>query len=308
MTTAVVKKEVVAPVALIKLEGIGVGMPTYLVTAGEAKCSDIPEDYAYVISSSGVGIKRKNALYSGIFKAEGVFGEVDNGITYDGTMKLPKALFMEVERLFLEVYRKFATEAVVLLHRADNGKWAFQIPEQKVSAAAANYTSGNSAYVVEDNLQTYLEALPALPAGQSWKQLGSIHSHASMSAFHSGTDDKDEFGFDGIHITIGRFNDKREYSCRLMFGHTAVKREVHEVVEGWEVKDPVVEYPNTVWDLIKKPVAPTYQYGVGGGYGFGLESDDMSYWESYQNRVRGHGVSKQTAVISTFNDGVVIHD
>lgn len=306
MTIAVVKKETEVPVAFIKLEGVGGGMPTYLITAGKAKHTDIPDAYAYVISNSGVGIKRSNALYSGIFKADGVFGDADMGITYDGTMKLPKALFMEVERLFLEVYRKFATEAIVLLHRADNGKWAFQIPEQKVSAAAADYTSGNSTYVVEDNLQTYLEALPALPAGQSWKQLGSIHSHASMSAFHSGTDDKDEFGFDGIHITMGKFNEKREYACRLMFGHTAVKREVHEVVDGWEVKDPVVTYPDTVWDLIKKPAVTSCQYG---GYVGAGGIDDMSYWEGYSGRGRVvTGGSKQLPANSAFNDGVVIHD
>ncbi len=51
MTTAVVKKEEV-PVTFIKLEGVGGGMPTYLITSGKAKHTDIPDQYAYVISNS----------------------------------------------------------------------------------------------------------------------------------------------------------------------------------------------------------------------------------------------------------------
>ena len=74
-----------------------------------------------------------------------------------------------------------------------------------VSAAAVSYDIEKGAtYVVEDNLETGLDKLPE----GEWNQVGSIHSHASMSAFHSGVDDKDEFYIGSLIDTYKNMRDK----------------------------------------------------------------------------------------------------
>jgi len=60
-----------------------------------------------------------------------------------------------------------------------------------------------------------LSTLP--PAPEGFELFGTIHSHAGISAFHSGTDDRDEIHFDGLHITVGNLDKpSRSYACRWM--------------------------------------------------------------------------------------------
>lgn len=208
------------------------GVPCYIAVGDEkVKPENIKEDFAYVISKNGVHIKQKNFLYEGFFKMEkpAFLGEVDETIVAK-ELKIPYQLFLSIEMFFDDTYKKYKSEAAVLLYynQAEN-KWAYCVPQQTVSAAAVSYDIAKGAtYVVEDNLEAGLDKLPE----GEWSQVGSIHSHASMSAFHSGVDDKDEFGFDGIHITIGGFNKPvHEYACRVMFGKKDFKKTLEEVVD-----------------------------------------------------------------------------
>jgi hypothetical protein len=85
---------------------------------------------------------------------------------------------------------------------------------QSVTAASIKYT---------------MEKLPGISI------IGSIHSHASMSAFHSGVDIKDEIDFDGLHITLGKFNgkdDSFEISSQLTSGNAREDINYNDIIEG----------------------------------------------------------------------------
>ena len=208
------------------------GVPCYVAVGDEKiKPENIAEEFAYIIAKGGVYVKQKNFLYEGFFKMDkpAFLGEVDETIV-SKEFKIPYQLFLSIEMFFDDVYKKFKSEAAVLLYynRPEN-KWAYCVPQQTVSAAAVSYDIAKGVtYVIEDNLDAGVDKLPE----GEWSQVGSIHSHASMSAFHSGVDDKDEFGFDGIHITIGGFNKPvHEYACRVMFGKKDFKKNLEEVVD-----------------------------------------------------------------------------
>lgn len=205
-------------------------VPVYIAMAGEKiKPENIEEDFAYIVCSKGVYIKRNNFIYTGFFKTEGkCLGDIDDKINTKIDFRIPWNLFLSIESLFEKIYDKYKSEvAILLFYNQERKEWAYGLPQQTVSGASVDYDiKKGCSYVIESELSKELTELPG-----EWSMVGSIHSHASMSAFHSGTDDKDEFGFDGIHITIGKLNERNhEYACRLMFGKTEVKKELEDVV------------------------------------------------------------------------------
>jgi len=106
--------------------------------------------------------------------------------------EIPGPMFAKVISFFRAVYKEHRSEAIVLIFYNEKRR-SYKIfpPYQKVSYASVDYNKGISL--------------------DGWQMIGTIHSHSSMSAFHSGTDDADEASFDGIHITIGD-NDDEEVS------------------------------------------------------------------------------------------------
>ena len=241
------------------------GVPCYITVGYEKiKPENIKEEFAYIISKEGVHINQKNFLYEGFFKMEKptCLGEIDEAITAK-ELRIPYHLFLSIEAFFDDTYKKYKSEAAVLLYYEQRQKkWAYCVPQQTVSGASVAYDIAKGAtYVIEDNLEVGVDNLPE----GEWSQVGSIHSHASMSAFHSGIDDKDEFGFDGIHITIGGFNKPiHEYACRVMFGKKDFKKNLEEVVDCPTISG---RRPGDLLARVAEPetkYAPTI-YGYGSG-------------------------------------------
>lgn len=172
-----------------------VGIPVYVIEEDEKISADqIEEDFAYVICDKGVYAKRKNFLYQGLFKVEGdanFLGEVDAEVEAQTELKIPENLFHSIERFFKRIYDKLQTEVECFLYyNTETEKWAYCVPQQTVTGSHVSYDESKGAtYILEDNLE---EGLDALPEEGNWNKVGSIHSHASMGAFHSGTDDKDQ--------------------------------------------------------------------------------------------------------------------
>ena len=215
---------------MFKLKDAKSGIPVYVSIAGEkVKPENIEEDFAYIVCNKGVYIKRNNFVYSGFFKTEGkCLGDIDENICTKFDFRIPWKLFLSIESLFEKIYDKYKSEvAVLLFYNKEKKEWAYGLPQQTVSGASVDYDiKKGCSYVMESELSKEVEELQG-----EWSMVGSIHSHASMSAFHSGTDDKDEFGFDGIHITIGKLNERNhEYACRMMFGKTDIKKNLEDVV------------------------------------------------------------------------------
>jgi len=147
--------------------------------------------------------------------------------------RIPRAELLQVEAFFRAVYQKHRAEAVVFLYFSphDGGIWRFVAPEQEVTAGGLKWTSPGPP-----------------PAG--WYLAGSFHSHGSMGAFHSGTDDHDELGWDGVHVTIGKINlPHPEYAASLVIGGSRVKIDIEDIVEPAKP----VEFPSSWLERVKKP-------------------------------------------------------
>lgn len=207
----------------------------------------LPADaLCYLVGSDGVYKQVRNEFYAVRLKVSGVGGLAEIGETAVLTVpKLPEKLLRQVESFFVAVYDKHESEAVVLLLcNPATMEWRVEVPQQEVQGLHVSYD---------------MSKLPDPPAG--FQRFGSIHSHAGINAFHSGTDDADETSFDGLHITIGNLDQPaRSYSCRWMLAGKAFKAELTEVVEGpslpaadaaWlaKVSKPEVQEPPIWWGM-----------------------------------------------------------
>jgi PRTRC genetic system protein A len=172
----------------------------------------------FLVGAGGVYRQIENAFYTARVKAEKLahLAEIEESVQVH-VPKMPAGLFREVEAFFAAVYERHHGEAVVLLAcNPASGRWQVQVPDQEVRGAHVSYD---------------LARLPDPPEGFS--RFGSVHSHASMGAFHSGTDDADELTFDGLHITIGHLDQPvRSYSARWVIAGKAFPVELTHVIEG----------------------------------------------------------------------------
>jgi PRTRC genetic system protein A len=148
------------------------------------------DDVFYIVAKEGVFLKKKLGIMESI-------APVDNISILDSVSTMAKLHirrisgknFGKVINFFKAVYKEHRSESIVLLFY-DEAKKRYKIfpPRQKVTAASLDYNRG----ITVDGMT----------------MIGTIHSHGSMSAFHSGTDDDDEKSFDGLHITIGDVDDE----------------------------------------------------------------------------------------------------
>ena len=147
------------------------------------------DDIYYIICKEGVYLKKRLGVMESIAPVKNI--SILKSIQAMAKMhirKIPATKAQQVINFFKEVYKEYYGEAIVLLFYNQKTKQHKIIcPKQEVSGGGADY---NKAIVVE-----------------GWDMIGTIHSHASMSAFHSGIDDKDEESFDGLHITFGNMKD-----------------------------------------------------------------------------------------------------
>jgi hypothetical protein len=151
---------------------------------------DIPEDETcYIIAKGGIYLKKKLDLIESLTPVDKISFLED--IPTFAKINIPlisTKMFGNILGFFKEVYRLYKSEAIVLLFYNKNKKsYKVFVPEQEVSSASLSYDSTKT---IKDHIL-----------------IGSIHSHGSMSAFHSGTDVGDEAKFDGIHLTIGKVNE-----------------------------------------------------------------------------------------------------
>jgi hypothetical protein len=128
--------------------------------------------------------------------------------------KLSMSNVILVHSFFKEVYRVHKSEAIVLFHKdnTDDSEYKVLVPE--ATTASAGHLSYDAAQVV------YCENCRVCNPGEITKCpqcggndirpthiYGTAHSHGSMSAFHSGTDDAHEKGQTGFHITFGKVDE-----------------------------------------------------------------------------------------------------
>lgn len=232
----------------------GLKIPIYVLEKDD-DIKAITDNMAYVVGKDGLYIKKSNKLYTSITKIKEVecLAEVKTTAEVKFT-KMSHDTFRAIETFFADIFKKFKSEVAILLYYSfDKKEWGWLVPKQTVGGASVDYKiDENSKFVTADSKQ-----LDAIPEG--FVQMGSIHSHANMSAFHSGTDDKDEFHFDGLHITIGSFNSlDRTYAVRWIVSGTEIKSNLMETVEG--IKD-VGKYPASLSELVSERAVTTVVHG-----------------------------------------------
>jgi len=177
--------------------------------------------FAYILDASGWKIYKRNGVSTAVISVDSVAGLATLRQEISLTApRIPLDLVRKVTAWFKAVYRKYQSEAVgYLYYQPASGEWQFVPPTQTATGASAKY-----------------EEAPRL---EGWQVVGTIHSHGSMTAFHSGTDDADEKNFDGVHITVGRCDSVPEYSCSLV---VQGKREVVDpsiLIDGMAPMDTV---------------------------------------------------------------------
>jgi len=173
----------------------------------------------YIVARSGIYHKLKTSLYNYILPVRNL-NHLKPIKTY-GKMNIPKiplSEFAKVVKFFHDVYCKLKTECMVLLY--------YNYQEKKLDIRAPEYqhvTSGSITYQTKP------------PTGDGYILIGSIHSHGSMGAFHSSRDKSDEMDFDGLHITLGEFDEDDYYfnfSSELVIAGNRNKYDIKDWLEG----------------------------------------------------------------------------
>lgn len=82
----------------------------------------------------------------------------------------------------------------------DKSQWRLVVPPQEVGGASvhADNFDGSIDIVTGEMIEQW--------PPEGWLPCGSSHSHNTMQAFFSGTDDKYELGDPGLHIVVGSIN------------------------------------------------------------------------------------------------------
>ena len=160
--------------------------------------SELPtDDIFYIIAKDGIFLKKKMGILESLVKVDKI--SILEDISSFARMhiaKIPRVKFAKIVSFFREVHSIFQSESIVLLYyNIDTMKYRIVVPNQKVSGFSLSYVKQ--------------------PTPDSEILLGTIHSHGSMGASHSGIDDKDEIDFDGLHITVGDVDEKNENNFSL---------------------------------------------------------------------------------------------
>lgn len=120
------------------------------------------------------------------------------------TPKIPPALWNLWISLCIELCKRGTGDLEVscrlLRNEADTTQYRICVPVQKVTGTSVRVESFDKAVDIQTG--ELIEQWP--PEG--WRPCGSSHSHNTMGAFFSGTDDKYELGDPGLHIVVGKID------------------------------------------------------------------------------------------------------
>lgn len=199
------------------------------------------DDIFFIVGKEGQFIKKKVGVLECLVPVEGIstLASVKDLVQSYAKMhikKMSKNEFTQIFNFFRAVYKKFSSESTVLLfyHEKDE-KYFVYAPKQEVSGASVDYK------------RTYTK--------KGYTMIGTIHSHANFSAFHSGTDHDDESSFDGLHITVGNVaDDEFSLSASIMANGHRVMVNPEEYISGIKLVrdiDELQKIPKTktyIWD------------------------------------------------------------
>jgi hypothetical protein len=114
--------------------------------------------------------------------------------------KMPQDLWWQICAFFEWTYETCKSESQVRLFvNSVTGEWAaWAFPQER--------NTGMTTKELPDHPQF---AIDRQRFNDDWYYYGTVHHHCSMGAFQSGTDEENEKGQDGIHITVGKMGEVR---------------------------------------------------------------------------------------------------
>ncbi len=196
--------------------------------------SEMPNDpIFYIVAKDGIYLKKTMGDFDTMNKVDAIsiLGECSSYASLN-VAKIATRQIAQILSLFREVYKVYRSEANIILHyNKKRKKYRIDVPKQGVTGASVAYVNG------EDTYKDYI-------------RIGTIHSHANMSAFHSGTDYKDEENWDGLHITLGKIGAEYfDISCSIMAGGERFMVHPEDYIDGIELIEYEVEhkYPRYKW-------------------------------------------------------------
>jgi len=133
-------------------------------------------------------------------------------------------------------------------------EWKIVVPKQVVSATKVKSELNTCVDIVTG--EKYDQFPP-----QGWVHAGSSHSHNTMDAFFSGTDDKSELTVPGLHVVVGNIDhEKMEYTYQASVVLRKLRKEVElgDVVDIENVLD--LEFHENVLDYIKTVVTANTEF------------------------------------------------
>ncbi len=191
--------------------------------------SEMPkDDIFYIVSKEGLFLKKTMGIAESIIPVKNVSYLNPMEIYASlNVVPIPGWQFAQIVYFYKAVYQKFKGEAMNIIHyNQKNGRYLIETPVQAVSGTGVDW----------DSEKTY----------KYFDRIGSIHSHADFSAFHSGIDDKDEFDWDGLHITIGNVNSEFfSVAASIVAGGKRFRVKPIDYVEGLKIHsyETVTEVP-----------------------------------------------------------------
>ena len=195
--------------------------------------TEMPTDpIFYIIAKDGMYIKKSMGHFETMNKVNNI--SILKSCETKASLNISKIKarqFAQILTFFKEVYKKFNAEANIILHyNTKKRRYRIEVPTQGVTGGSVIYMNGEESY-------------------KDYIRIGTIHSHASMSAFHSSTDHFDEENWDGLHITLGHMNNEYfDISCSIMSGGERFMAEPTKYIEDIEIKEyeeeeEVISYP-----------------------------------------------------------------
>lgn len=183
---------------------------SYAAYAAADEADKKPDNY--FPTKTGWGIARKRVLNGNVVEFITtatecpLVEEVQPKVVLDIHNKIPGGLLKEILANFNKVCEDSNNECAAQIYREREGdkKYFIYYPEQKVSTAQVTYTHDPQ----------------LMELAKTYDLIMELHSHDSMGAFWSGTDDSNE-NTCGFYMVIGRFNSSVvEYKCRAKLDKT----------------------------------------------------------------------------------------
>ena len=218
--------------------------------------------------------------------------------------RIPAELWSRWIQLCFEMTRRNRANCEVscrLLRSEDGTDWRIVVPKQDVSTVSVRIKSFDEC--VDITTGEVITEYP--PAG--WIPAGSSHSHNTMQAFFSGTDDQYEIGDPGLHVVVGTINvDKKTYSLKASVTANNRRFDVeHDAVIDTSAIPGVSYHPDAA-AMVTLPtgrgVTTTYSpssFVSASNGGTNWMDGGLSWWPDYDMDITDYGLTRPASKATT---------